>query len=330
MQQDGVLYLTERDVVSVLDMPAAIDALAGMLAAQGRQAVKNVPKALGTWGDGCSMHALGSVMTEGGQCGFKTWVHTPRGGGSMFSLFDAETGRLQALIEARALGMMRTAAISGVATRALAPRETRVAALIGTGPQAVTQLAALAAVQELDEVRVYSPTAEKRAAFVAKLAPRYGFALRDCASLQAAMDGAGIVTTITRATDPFITPELMQSCRHINAVGAILPAKAELEQAVVQSADLIVVDDRDNALRGSRELRERFGAEAAAWGEVSSLSERLAQGIGRPDGARLTLFKGMGMGLSDLAMATTVYQRAVERGLGIALPAQTRQNLLLD
>ncbi|NYT59971.1 ornithine cyclodeaminase family protein [Alcaligenaceae bacterium] len=326
---DGVLYLTEQDVVSVLDMPTAIDALQGMLTAQGHGKVKNVPKALGTWGDGSSMHALGSVMTEDGQCGFKTWVYTKKGGGSMYSLFDSENGRLLALIEARALGMMRTAAISGVATSVLAPQDSHIAALIGTGPQAVTQLATLAAVRSLSEVRVYSPTPEKRQAFVEKLAARYPFKLRACASLEEAMDGAEIATTITRASEPFLTPAHMTTCKHLNAVGAILATKAEVDQAVMQSADLIAVDDKENAVRGSRELRELLGTDGSTWTEVAVLSNLLAQGQGRPADAQLTIFKGMGMGMSDLAVAGRVYERAVEQNLGIALPPQTRENLLL-
>lgn len=326
---DGVLYLTEQDVVSVLDMPAAIGALQDMLTEQGHGKVKNVPKALGTWGDGSSMHALGSVVTEGGQCGFKTWVYTKKGGGSMYSLFDSENGRLLALIEARALGMMRTAAISGVATAVLAPQDSHIAALIGTGPQSVTQLSALAAVRNLSEVRVYSPTPEKRQAFVDKLAARYPFKLRACNSLEEAMDGAEIATTITRASEPFLTTAHMNTCKHLNAVGAILATKAEVDQAVMQSADLIAVDDKENAVRGSRELRELWGADGSSWTDVAVLSNLLAQGQRRPDHAQLTIFKGMGMGMSDLAVAGRVYERAAEQNLGIALPPQTRENLLL-
>jgi alanine dehydrogenase len=326
---DGVLYLTEADVVSVLDMPGAIDALQNMLIQQGLGKVKNVPKALGTWGDGSSMHALGSVLTESGQCGFKTWVYTKKGGGSMYSLFDSENGRLLALIEARALGMMRTAAISGVATAVLAPKDCKVGALIGTGPQAVTQLAALAAVRDFEEVRVYSPTPEKRQAFVDKLAARYPFKLRAYDSLESAMDGAEVVTVITRATEPFITTEHLKTCKHLNAVGAILATKAEVDQAAMQSADLIVVDDKENAVRGSRELRELFGTDASTWDNVGILSQLLANNLERPANAQLTIFKGMGMGMSDLAVAGRVYQQAIAQGLGIALPAQTRENLLL-
>lgn len=327
---EGVLYLTEKDVVTALNMPAAIDALHEMLVEQGRGKVKNVPKALGTWADGSSMHALGSVMTDGGHCGFKTWVHTKRGGGSMFSLFNSDNGKLLALIEARALGMMRTAAVTGVATRALAPTSVRIGALIGTGPQAVTQLSALAAVQEWDEIRVYSPTPEKRQAFVERLAPRYGFSLRACDSLEQALDGAQVLTTITRAAEPFIDTALIADCRHINAVGAILPGKAEIAQDVMRKADFIAVDDKENAVRGSQELRDLLGTELSTWTGVKSLSELLVAGESRPANAQLTLFKGMGMGMSDLAVARRVYARAAELGLGIALPAQTRENLLLN
>jgi len=327
---DALLYLTERDVVSALNIPRAIDALHSMLVAQAREQARNLPKTLATWGDGSSMHALGSVQTgRGGYAGFKTWVHTKAGGGSLFSLFDAQTGTLRAVIEARALGMLRTAAISGVATRALAPADATRAALIGTGPQAVTQLAALAAVRPLRRVRVYSPTPDKRRAFVASMADKYGFDVQESPSLEHALEGGDIVTLITRAVEPFVNAAMLADCRHLNAVGAILPAKAEFAQDVFELADEVVVDDLENARKGSRELRERFGSDAAPWDSVSVLGQWLGDGKGRPRDARLTIFKGMGMGLSDLAMARVVYEHAREHGLGVALPPQTRENLLL-
>lgn len=328
----AIRYLSEADVVSVLDMPRAIDSLAATLALQGRGLARNVPKALATWGDGTSMHALGSVVQgTGGVCGFKSWVHTRQGGGSVFTLFDAERGTLLAVIEARALGMLRTAAITGLATRMLAPETAQHAALIGTGPQAVTQLAALAAVRKLQSIRVYSPTPEKRAEFVRQAQARYEFPIVEAITLDRALAGAEIVTLITRAEHPFVNAAALRDCRHLNAVGAILPAKAEFTQDVFELADLVVVDDLENARRGSRELRERYGAGDDPWQGVSVLSDLLAGDTGspRPAKARMTLFKGMGMGLSDLALARVVYQAACDRDLGQCLAPQTRENLLL-
>ena len=131
------------------------------------------------------------------------------------------------------------------------------------------------------------------------------------------------MTLITRAVEPFVDAAQLADCRHLNAVGAILPAKAEFAQDVFERADRVVVDDLENARRGSRELRERYGVDAPSWPGVSRLSDVLAAGETRA----LTLFKGMGMGLSDLAMATVVYEQALARGLGV--PPQTRENLLL-
>ncbi|MDH0091046.1 ornithine cyclodeaminase family protein [Achromobacter mucicolens] len=328
----AIRYLSEADVVGVLDMPRAIDALADTLTLQGHGSARNVPKALATWGEGSSMHALGSVVHgTGGVCGFKNWVHTRQGGGSVFTLFDADRGTLLAVIEARALGMLRTAAITGVATRTLAPQTSRHAALVGTGPQAVTQLAALAAVRNLQSVRVYSPTPDKRAEFVRQARPRYAFSIEEAATLEHALEGAEIVTLITRAEQPFVNAAALRDCRHLNAVGAILPAKAEFTQDVFERADLVIVDDLENARRGSRELREHFGTGDAPWHGVSVLSDLLANGAGsaRPAQARMTLFKAMGMGLSDLALARVVYQAACDRDLGQCLAPQTRENLLL-
>ena len=143
-----------------------------------------------------------------------------------------------------------------------------------------------------------------------------------------ALADAEIVTLITRAVEPFVDAA-QPDCRHLNAVGAILPAKAEFAQDVFERADRVVVDDLENARRGSRELRERYGVDASSWPGVSRLSDVLAAGETRAPDARLMLFKGMGMGLSDLAMATVVYEQALARGLGVALPPQTRENLLL-
>ena len=92
-----------------------------------------------------------------------------------------------------------------------------------------------------------------------------------------------------------------------------------------------MVDDLENARRGSRELRERFGSGPEAWQGVTVLSDLLGDNDPQPsDPTGLTIFKGMGMGLSDLALARLVYQAATERDLGTRLAPQTRENLLLN
>jgi ornithine cyclodeaminase len=208
---NAALYLTESDVTAALDMRGAILALEAMLTEQGHQRAVNVPKAFNTWGEGCTMHALGSVAPARGYAGFKTWLRTNKGGGSIFSLFDAERGGLLALIEARTLGQLRTGAITGLATQLLAPKSVRHAALIGTGPQAYTQLEAIAAVHTLDVISVFSPTAAKRREFVEQISGRYPFEVIEAETATQALEGAGIVTLITRAQEPFIATADLQA-----------------------------------------------------------------------------------------------------------------------
>jgi ornithine cyclodeaminase len=111
---------------------------------------------------------------------------------------------------------------------------------------------------------------------------------------------------------------------HLNAVGAILPANAEFTQEVFDRTNVIAVDDLPNARRASRELIERFGTDDAAWAAVKPLGELIARGASRPGGTDVTIFKSMGMGISDLSVAMLVLERAREQGTGQSIPHPKR------
>ena len=113
-----VIWLTEQDVVSLVTLDDAIVALERGVAAED---AFNLPKALGGYDDGSSMHALASAAPALGYAGFKTWVHTKRGATAIYELFDSRDGSLRAVIEAGALGQLRTAAMTGLGTRWQAP-----------------------------------------------------------------------------------------------------------------------------------------------------------------------------------------------------------------
>jgi ornithine cyclodeaminase len=102
--------------------------------------------------------------------GTKTWTHTEGGANPLLILFDAANGQLVAVIEAFALGQLRTAAISGLATRWLAAPDAAEMALVGAGKQALAQVAAVAAVRKLGRVRVASRNPENAAAFAKRAA----------------------------------------------------------------------------------------------------------------------------------------------------------------
>jgi ornithine cyclodeaminase len=106
----------------------------------------------------------------------------------------------------------------------------------------------------------------------------------------------------------------------LNALGAILPANAEFTQDIFDHAGLMVVDSLAGVQSNSREFRDRFVGDGAAMPRVRTLGEIIAGGVPRPAGDTLTLFKAMGMGISDLAVARIAIERARRQGVGTAMP----------
>jgi ornithine cyclodeaminase len=220
------------------------------------------------------------------------------------------------VIEAVVLGQLRTGGISGLAAKLMAaPGATRMA-LVGVGKQAAAQIAAVAAVRPLSHVSVWSPTTAKREAFAAKASAELGLDVKAAATLEEAVEAADVVTLATRAREPFLTSAMVKPGAHVNAVGAITPERAEFEPALLDRCAVVSVDSPDQVRRLSREFQLRFGADEAAWARMRPLSALVAQPPHRPAGDGITLFKAMGMGISDLALATVILERAKAAGLG--------------
>jgi alanine dehydrogenase len=310
------LWISEAEVVELLDIGEAIAALEAGLAQEAAGAAQNMVKTHAIWGAGHTLHAIGAVFPD--TVGTKTWAHTEGGATPLLILFDAHDGRLLAVIEAFALGQLRTGGISGLATKLLARPEASVMALIGTGKQSLTQLAAVAAVRRLKEVRVFSPTAAKRRAFLDKARLMLDLDLREAGSVAAACEGAEIVTLVTRAREPFLDAAMVAAGSHINAVGAITPERMEFAPDLLDRCAVIAGDSVEQVRRLSRELEERFGEDETQWRRVVPLSSRL--GASRPAGADLTIFKAMGMGISDLSLGREILRRALDQGRGHPFP----------
>jgi alanine dehydrogenase len=323
----GPLWITEADVVVVMDMPRAIDALEAGLRAEARGAATNMTKTHVEWSvrdEHATLHAIGAVFTEAGIAGTKTWAHTPGGATPLLILYDAATGALRAIIEAFALGQLRTGAASGVATRWLAPEDATELALIGTGKQSLTQVAAVAAVRRLARVRVFGRDATRRASAAERIRQELGLDAIESSTVEEAVRDAAIITAVTRAREPFLRGGMISRGAHINAVGAIVPSGAEIAADVLARCGQIVVDSPPQARRLSRELIDFYGNDDRAWERVRPLSAVVASRSRRLSTDDLTLFKSLGMGISDLALGIDVLTACVERGLGRPVPAPQR------
>ena len=235
-------------------------------------------------------------------------------------LFDAEHGVLQAVIDASSITAIRTAAVSGVATRALARAEAGDLCLMGSGAQAMTHLEAMHSVRTLRRVRVWSRNFENASAFAAKALAKLGIEVEAVASPQAAVMDADIICTTTSSREPVLRGEWIAPGAHINAVGSSIPAARELDTAAVVNASLFV-DRRESTINEAGDFLFPLKEGAIDASHIRAELGEVLTGAhdGRATGSEITLFKSLGIAIEDLASAQLIHRKAIELGLGTAI-----------
>jgi ornithine cyclodeaminase len=232
-------------------------------------------------------------------------------------MFDPKDGRLEAVIDAREVTVIRTAAASAVATDALARADSRRLTLLGYGEQAASHLDALRRVRPISTVVVWGRSPERAQAFAAAQREATGLTVQVAASVEAAVAGADIVCTLTAAKDPILQGRWIGPGTHVNAVGSSAPTAAEIDNALVAKARIFVDYAFSAAALGGELKRARAAGAITAdhiAGEVGAvLSGAVA---GRRSAEEITLFKSLGMAAEDLAAARLILSRAAERNLG--------------
>lgn len=232
-------------------------------------------------------------------------------------LFETENGRLQAIVDAGAITAIRTAAVSGLATRLLARGDAGDLAILGSGTQAEMHLAAMQAVRPIRRVRVWSRNAEHARRFAANASVCYGIEVVPVGSAREAVEDADLVCTVTGATEPVLQGDWLSPGVHVNAVGASVPPFRELDTAAVTRSRLFVdrkVSAMDEADDIRIPLREKAIAENHILGELADLV--LQRVAGRTGSEDITLFKSVGLATEDLAAARYVYEQAERTGAG--------------
>ncbi len=324
MSQDhasGAIYLAEKDVVRLLPMADAIEAVELAFRHLGAGGAVNRPRDRIAFSGGSFNFMAGADQTQG-YLGYKAY-----GGfrghrmGMMVTLYSTENGRLLAIMAANRLGQIRTGAASGVATRQLARVGPAVVGQLGTGFQGVTQLAAVAAVRELREVRVFSRTAARRERFAAEMQAQLSVTVRAVATAEAAVSGADIVNVITNSATPVLRGAWLAPGTHINAAGCNVISHREIDVETVRRADLVAADSVEQARREAGDLLPAVDQGVISWQQVRELADVVAGNVvGRTTPDEITLFESQGVALEDVTAAAVVYGRAVERGLGTPLP----------
>ena len=313
------VWVSEREVES-LSMAEATEALRRGLRREAASEAINLDKTHVGVGGGANMHAIGAAFSADGICGIKSWVHTKGGANPIELLWDTEDGHLLAVIEAFALGQLRTSAIAGIATDLLASPEADELALCGTGKQSLAQVAAVSAVRRLSRVRVFGRDAKRREKMCVRIEEELGLRSEGFSDVAPAVADAPIITLVTRAAEPFLDSAMVAPGCHINAMGAISRERGEFAHPLLSRCSVVAADSVPQARLLASELIAFFGDDDEAWKSVVPLCTLVERSEVPSTSADLTLFKSLGMGISDLALATEVYERARKKGDAIEVP----------
>ena len=316
----SLLVLSEHDVRQLLDMESCVEAMEEVLSALARGELFQPLRFVGRPAGAANLIGL-MPAHRGGDApawALKEIVVTPdnptRGldahqGGVL--LHDGSTGELVALLNASPVTEIRTAAVSAVATRALARADAEHVAILGAGVQARAHVHAMRTVLDDPEIRIWArnlDAAEVLAAEVgAVVAP----------SPDAALFGAEIVCTTTSATEPIVEHRWLASGAHVNAVGSSIPTTRELDTETVAASSLFV-DRRESTLNEAGDYLIPAAEGAIGPDHIKAELGEVLVGThpGRASEDELTLFKSLGLAVEDLASAELVVRRAREQGVG--------------
>jgi alanine dehydrogenase len=324
-------FLTEDDVRAVLpasEFPALVDLMETTLRdfSAGR-VTQPVRTAVPVGPPGQYLGVMPALLAAGRGLGAKLVSVVPGNAArglsthlGIVALFDPETGALTAVMDARYITEVRTAAVSAVSVRWMARPDATRLALVGTGVQARSHLAVIAGTRRLTEVRAWGPDGAQLDRYAREMSATAGLEVHAAESAEAAVRGAELVVLATSSERPVIRDAWIAAGAHVVSVGACRPDQREIDPDLVARAR-VVVDSRAAALVESGDIvqgiaERRFEASHLA-GELGEVAA--GRVIGRTAPGEVTLFKSLGLAVEDVATASLVNQRAARERLGVEL-----------
>jgi ornithine cyclodeaminase len=332
-----MLILNRREVVSLLSMPTCIELMEQALASLSRGEVilplrpviripdsPNAFAVMPTYSANLKASAAKLISVYPGNHGTALDSHQ-----GMVALFDGTNGKPLAIMDAFSITAIRTAAVSGVATRLLARRDANVVAILGAGAQGRSHIDAMLAAHPFERVIVWSRTKAHAAALVTEVEGRYGpgpvsrarptkFVVVE--DIDAAVREADVVCTVTASREPIVRGGWLRPGTHLNAVGSSIPSARELDTEAVRRAR-VFVDRRESAANEAGDLLIPMKEGAIGPDHiVAELGELvLGKATGRENDQQITLFKSLGLAVEDLACAVYLHERAVRGKLGTSV-----------
>ncbi|EWH21090.1 ornithine cyclodeaminase family protein [Bacillus haynesii] len=323
-----MLILNTDEQKSLVDMNEVIECAAVALKefSEGRT-ITPIRAALHFDGDQNTALVMPSVAEELGTLGLKVVTVAPHNKNlgkktinGIVMLSDFKTGEPIALLEGSYLTMIRTGALSGVATKYLSRQDSKKLCIIGTGEQAKGLLEAVLAVRDIEEVLLYNRTEQKAQEFNEYIRKKFNKRVRIYSDPNKAVREADIIVTTTNSSTPVFSESLKQGA-HVNAVGSFRPTMQELPSHVISLADKIVVESREAALEETGDLQvpinEGIFKPEDIYGELGQIVN--GECNGRVSDQEITVFKSVGLAVVDIVVAKYFYKKAVENKVGTSI-----------
>ena len=315
-----VLFLNEADVSGLLTMDVALAAVEAAFRKLSLDEAENVPRTR-CQTDHVMLHVLPAAAKTLGAIGLKAYTTTRHGAKFYVTLFDPKHGGMTAILEADQLGRVRTGAASGVATKLLARPDAKTVGLYGTGKQARTQLEAVCKVRPVERVHVYSRDAARRTVFATEMSGVCGTDVVPVATPEEAARGLDVVITATASREPVLKGAWLADGAHVNLIGSNFLSKAEADVDVFRRGSLVTVDSKDQARREAGDFVAALREGVLNWATIHDFAHVLVGRYpGRPSPEAVTVFKSLGLGIEDVAVAAKVVDLARQRGVGTELP----------
>ena len=236
-------------------------------------------------------------------------------------LIDGKTGVVISVLDGTYVTQLRTGAASGAAFDVLANPTAKKGALIGTGGQAATQLEAMLAVRDLEEVKVYDINLQRTEEFVEKMNEElasYGTRIIAAKSSDEAIEDADMIVTVTPSSKPVFDGNKVKAGATVSCVGSYQPHMQEMDSVILQRAGKIYFDSEEAVLSEAGDilipLADGLITKEDFTGDLGDVL--LGKVVGRETEEEIIVFKTVGIGTQDLVTAKHIYDKAVEQGIG--------------
>lgn len=316
--ESAMLYLSDEDIAGILTMREAIDAVEKAFGEYAKGSVKMPPRStimLDKYGGSISF--MPSYLEETDALATKIisiYPRNPERGlpttAAWIVVNDPETGIMEAMLDGTYLTAVRTGAVSGVASRYLAPEGSRVAAVIGCGVQGRTQAWAIAETIELEELRVFDISRERMEKFAGEMGSKLGVDVVPSDSGADAVKGADVVLAATTSKNPVVRREWLGDRVHVSAIGSFYPDYRELDTGIIKEAK-VVVDSVEAIMEEAGDIlipiAEGAITEGHIYAELGEIVLGWKEGRTKDDG--LTAFKSVGLAIQDSSVASLVLKK---------------------